>query len=60
MASMQPLPIMMAIFLGYLWTVSHIFNPVNCINFFLTIYAFWYCLSYLYVMLSSLMIIEIA
>ena len=26
MASMQPLPIMMAIFLGYLWTVSHIFN----------------------------------
>ena len=26
MASRQPLPIMMAIFLGYLWTVSHIFN----------------------------------
>ena len=26
MASMLPLPIMMAIFLGYLWTVSHIFN----------------------------------
>ena len=26
MASMQPLLIMMAIFLGYLWTVSHIFN----------------------------------
>ena len=25
MASRQPLPIMMAIFLGYLWTVSHIF-----------------------------------
>ena len=26
MASMQPLPIIMANFLGYLWTVSHIFN----------------------------------
>ena len=26
MASMQPLPIMMAIFIGYLWTVFHIFN----------------------------------
>ena len=26
MASRQPLPIMMAIFLGYLWTVFHIFN----------------------------------
>ena len=26
MASRQPLPIMMAIFLGYLWTVAHIFN----------------------------------
>ena len=26
MASMQPLPIMMAIFLGYLRTVCHVFN----------------------------------
>ena len=30
MASMQPLTIMMAIFLGYLWTVCHIFNLRSC------------------------------
>ena len=62
MVSMQPLSIMMLIFLEHLLMcdIYSTYNPVTCINFVLTIQAFWYCLFYHWVILSSRIIIEIA